>query len=129
MTKYFLELNEEGRILSSTSNEEYKSDDMIEFDMPDDFDFTKQDDYLIVDGELVHDLRQPDPEFQILDLKRKLSETDYAVIKVYETMVTGVPLPDEDAERYADLIVQRREWREQINQLEASLKGSEGENG
>ena len=59
---------------------------------------------------------------QIAQLKQQLAATDYAVIKVYEAMVTGDELPEEEASRYADMIVQRREWRSQINDLEASLE-------
>ena len=40
-------------------------------------------------------------------------------------MVTGEALPDEDAERYAEVIEQRKAWRIQINELEASSEGGD----
>lgn len=58
---------------------------------------------------------------QISILKASLSATDYAVIKVYEAMVTGDALPDDEAERYAEVITQRRQWRSQINELEQEV--------
>ena len=48
-------------------------------------------------------------------LKAKLSETDYAVIKIAEGAAT--------AEEYADVIEQRRAWRKEINGLEAAYGG------
>ena len=43
-------------------------------------------------------------------LKQKLSETDYAVVKIAEGAAT--------AEYYADIIAQRVAWRAEINDLE-----------
>ena len=47
-------------------------------------------------------------------LKRKLSETDYHVIKHAE----GRDVPD-----YASIIAQREEWRAEINRLESEIDG------
>lgn len=58
---------------------------------------------------------------EIARLKRKLSDTDYVAIKVYEAMVSEKAIPDEDATRYAEIIAQREEWRQQINQLESEV--------
>lgn len=52
---------------------------------------------------------------EIEELKRKLSETDYAVIKIAE----GAAQPDE----YSEVIGQRAIWRARINELEAELGG------
>lgn len=49
-------------------------------------------------------------EEHISELKEQLSATDYAVIKIAEGSAT--------VEEYADVIAKRREWREEINQLE-----------
>lgn len=127
--RYFLSLDENGRIGCSTTEEKFAFEGMIEFEMPDDFNVADINNYRIVDGKLIYEKEEPRPERKIIDLKQKLFETDYTVIKVYEAKVTGIPLPDEEAERYADVIAQRREWRSEINQLEASLKGSESDNG
>lgn len=47
---------------------------------------------------------------RVAELKRKLMETDYAIIKIAE----GAATPEE----YADVIAQRQAWRAEINQLE-----------
>ena len=49
------------------------------------------------------------PELEINELKQKLADTDYAVIKIAEGSAT--------VDEYADLITQRREWRKRINEL------------
>lgn len=118
---YFVQTDEDGRITATTDQLEYAGTEMFGFTFPDDFDFFKQDEYRIVDGELIHDPRPDPPEYQIAVLKQQLADTDYTVIKVYEAMVTGDALPDDEAERYAEVITQRRQWRSQINELEASL--------
>lgn len=59
-------------------------------------------------------------EFQIDVLKNKLAATDYVVIKIAEGAATE--------EEYADVIAQRKEWRAQINELEAEQTApSDGE--
>ena len=52
---------------------------------------------------------QTNPELEINELKQKLADTDYAVIKIAEGSAT--------VDEYADLITQRREWRKRINEL------------
>lgn len=126
--KQWVKTDEDGRIYI-TCDEKYAEEDYIEFDFPEDFSFIKQNDYRIVDGELIYDPLPEPPEIQIQSYKAKLASSDYAVIKVYEAMVTGESLPEEEASRYSDLIIQRREWRQKINELEASLKGGEADGG
>lgn len=53
--------------------------------------------------------KQTNPELEINELKQKLADTDYAVIKIAEGSAT--------VDEYADLITQRREWRKRINEL------------
>lgn len=50
---------------------------------------------------------------QIAELKQKLSDTDYAIIKIAEGVAT--------AEKYAEVITQRQIWRSEINVLESEL--------
>ena len=52
-----------GRILATTT-EEYVTEDMGEFDFPESFDFLKQSEYRIQDGELIHDPLPPSDEEQ-----------------------------------------------------------------
>ena len=54
-------VDENGRIGATTDDKEY-AEGMIEIDFPEDFDFTKQDEYRYVDGELVHDPKSPSEE-------------------------------------------------------------------
>lgn len=122
---HFVQVDGNGRINATTPHIEYAGTEMFAFTFPDDFDFSLQNEYRIVEGELIHDPLPEPVDSQITELKRKLLETDYTVIKVYEAMVTGEALPDEDAERYAEVIEQRKAWRIQINELEASSEGGD----
>ena len=60
---------------------------------------------------------QPEPtedellKQKVSDLKFKLFETDYVVIKIAEGEAT--------AEEYSEILAQRKAWRAEINQLEA----------
>lgn len=51
----YVSFTEDGRIGATTPHEEYASEDMIEFDFPEDFDFSKQNQYRIEDDELIFD--------------------------------------------------------------------------
>ena len=55
---------------------------------------------------------------KIDELKAKLAETDYVVIKIAESTSNGTELPEDDAERYADIMAQREQWRKEVNELE-----------
>ena len=67
------------------------------------------DEFIIEDGVAIY---SPLPEKQIVRLKKKLSDTDYIVVKIAEGAAT--------AEEYADIISQRQEWRNEINELEVA---------
>ena len=51
---------------------------------------------------------------EIAELKQKLSDSDYAIIKIAEGAAT--------AEEYADIIAQRAIWRARINELEKEIE-------
>ena len=51
----------------------------------------------------------PEKERAILDLKKKLADTDYIACKIAEGAAT--------LEEYAEIRAQREEWRTQINEL------------
>lgn len=51
--------------------------------------------------------------YKIIELKRKLRETDYKAIKYAEGELS--------AEEYAETKAQRRAWRAEINQLETEI--------
>lgn len=50
--------------------------------------------------------------FKIEELKQKLNETDYCVLKITEGSATY--------DDYSEIIAKRREWRKEINNLEES---------
>ena len=84
-------------------------------ELPEDFDLKNVRDYVLQGGALIRDPyeRTPSAAEQIAALKRKLSETDYAVIKIAEGAATTAD--------YADLIAQRQTWRAEINDLEGRI--------
>lgn len=51
---------------------------------------------------------------RLRDLKQKLIDTDYKIIKCYEASLIGETLPYD----INSLIQERNAWREEINQLE-----------
>lgn len=57
----YVSFDETGRIGATTDVEEY-AEGMSEFNFPDDFDFIKQSEYRIVDGEFIHDPLPPTEE-------------------------------------------------------------------
>lgn len=64
MATYFVQTDEDGRITATTNQLEYAGTEMFGFTFPEDFDFGRQDDYRIINGELVHD-PLPTPEYEI----------------------------------------------------------------
>lgn len=63
------------------------------------------------------DLSRNNKLLQISELKKLLFDTDYQAIKYAEGLLT--------AEEYEPVKQQRQAWRDQINQLEASLNNEE----
>ena len=61
IVKVYASFDEEGRILATTPNSKF-AEGMSEFDFPDDFDFSIQDEYRIQNGELIHDPLPPSEE-------------------------------------------------------------------
>lgn len=119
-TVYIL-LDEDNRVLS-ISEFSIDPEREIAVELPDDLDLSDYENYIYQDGEFVYS-EKPIPVYeQIAELKSNLSRTDYIVTKIAEAQVTGRALPEEDATRYADILIQREQWRAQINELEAQLK-------
>ena len=52
-----------------------------------------------------------DKQYEIAELQAKLSLTDYVVIKIAEGAATK--------EEYADILLQRQQWRKEINRLKS----------
>lgn len=57
----WIQTNEDGYIVASTTHEEF-SEGMTETELPDDFDFDAQNEYRFADGELAHDPPEPSEE-------------------------------------------------------------------
>lgn len=72
----YIATDETGRIGASTPHEQYAKG-MEQFDFPEDFDFAKQNEYRIVDGQLVHDPPPPHVDFEAEreELKRRQMDT------------------------------------------------------
>lgn len=78
--------------------------------------------YIYVNGTF-HQIDDPYPlQSRCSNLKNQLAETDYVAAKIAESLVTGEQFPKDDAARYADVIEQRKQWRIQINELDAELE-------
>lgn len=107
------ETDESGRLQSVTIYPLDTAKPTLE--LPDEFDLKRIRDYVLKNGALEHDPYKPVPSAseRIAALKRKLSETDYAVIKIAEGAATAAD--------YADLIAQRQVWRAEINDLEGRI--------
>ncbi|PKL68941.1 MAG: hypothetical protein CVV28_02170 [Methanobacteriales archaeon HGW-Methanobacteriales-1] len=83
--------------------------------------FNKSIPYLFQGEELVIDENKQfyDIKFnQIVELKKKLSDTDYIVTKTMEYQITGKPIPQE----YNQIMVDRDSWREQINTFQNEME-------
>lgn len=66
----------------------------------------------IVDNRAVKNTTSPEDEkaIRIQELKQKLADSDYAIIKIAEGSA--------EVDEYSDLIEQRKAWRSEINDLE-----------
>lgn len=62
--------------------------------------------------------KEQERQNQIEELKQNLIDTDYMVMKIMEYQIGGIEMPEEDAAKYADIMIQREEWRNKINELE-----------
>lgn len=80
--------------------------------------------YHLVDGVLKKNKKRIIPERekttqeQIIELKAKLSSTDYKIIKCSECQILGLEMPYDVAELHAE----RQALRDQINELQANMQ-------
>lgn len=118
----YIKIDETGRLTAVSEEFHVDEENEIEIDLPDGFVLTEHMHYIYQDGQLVRDDLPPDPTIEIGELRLKLNATDYIVTKIAEAQVTGRVLPEEDATRYADILIQREQWRAQINELEAQME-------
>lgn len=119
-------LDDDGRITCTTPYKEFADEDMQDLDIfPKNFDFANQSDYRVVDGKLVLDPPPIPPEIQLMDLKAKMDSTNDIVLQAYEAKLMGETLDEATSSAYAEVIANRAQWRKQIAEIEAQLKGGE----
>lgn len=94
-------------------------------ELPEGFDVPNYQNYLYQNGEFVYSEKPVSAYIQITELKSNLASTDYIVTKMAEAKVVGRSLLNEDLERYNEILQQRQEWRDKINELEAQLDKTE----
>lgn len=112
---YALNLSEDNRILSVTSDEFAPAEQPRVETLPE----GNIIEYKFINDEFVY---EPLPEVvdnsaRIAELKQNLADTDYIVIKIAEGVATW--------EDYPEIKEQRQSWRDEINQLESEQEVSE----
>lgn len=126
----WVRLDEDGRVCVTSDVKEYADllgesgevlAESVEVDLPEGFDPGRQGDYRLVGGELVEDPAPESPEDEAARLMAELAGTDYVPVKLAEMMISGEELPEGDADRYAGIILRRREIRARINELEGVM--------
>ena len=101
----FIQTDDDGRITASTDAPEY-ADGMQEFDIPEDFDFSKQHEYRIENGELIHDPLPPtDEEIEAQKQAKRREQMETATVLFVRT----ASLTDEQALTVSELF---EEWRD-----------------
>ena len=87
----YVSLDEDGRIYATTEFEEY-AEGMEEFTFPDDFDFNNQNEYRIVDGELVHDPLPPsDEEIAAEETRQRNAQIQLAIPMIVQSYSADIP--------------------------------------
>ena len=109
--KYALNLGEDGRVLSASLAGPLTAPDAVRVDALPEGDIH---DYLFAEGAFVHEPLLPDPKEEaksrILELRQKLADTDYNILKIVEGAATLLEM--------AEVIKNRAAWRREINELE-----------
>ena len=108
--RYALSLDENGRVLSATF-EKYAPKNAVPVDeLPEGNIY----DFKFIDGKFVRAPVLPDPKVvakrTVEDLKRRLADTDYNILKIVEGAAT--------LSEMAETIKKRALWRKEINELE-----------
>lgn len=89
---YYVATDDTGRINVTVENEEYTDDSYFEFTFPDDFDFNNQNEYRIVDDELVHDPLPPsDEEIAAEETRRRNAQIQLAIPMMVQAYSADIP--------------------------------------
>ena len=102
----YVSLTEDGRIGATTSNKKF-AEGMTEFTFPDDFDFAKQDEYKIQNGELIHDPK-PKSEEELAAEKEVNRQQQIALAIPMMLQSNSASIPDAQAVQIPLLF---REWK------------------
>lgn len=108
MIDAFVATDENGRIITTTTHEEFAGG-MQAFKLPDDFNFAKQGDYVIQNGELVHDGAQTEADAR-RKAKAQAAHTRAEQIQAASIMFvrTNAHSLDDDAAQRVDMLFD--EW-------------------
>lgn len=89
---YYVATDDTGRINVTVENEEYTDDSYFEFTFPDDFDFNNQNEYRIVDDELVHDPLPPsDEEIAAEETRQRNAQIQLAIPIMVQSYSADIP--------------------------------------
>lgn len=127
MVKRFVQTDDTGRILAS-SEDGNSIPNSIEFDFPDDFDFSKQDDYKIVDNGseeryLQLDVGKNTLESELNEPQSYLYGTDYITSKFVERFAQCTNMEEMLKtfqwfnKSYSKILDKRQQCRDDINDL------------
>lgn len=114
--KIWIATDSDGRILSSTTEEEY-SEGMTEIEVPDDFDFDHQDDYIYKNGLLSYSQRPPESLDPYVSYQQQIQASIHILTKyLAKDMTDGevLQIPDlmpeyDDTQSYEDGSVVRKD--------------------
>ena len=117
------EIDENGRLQNVTTYPLDETKPMI--DIPDNLTDSIRN-FVLKNGKLVYEVYETvkSAEEQILALKQQLADTDYITAKAVDAMTSADSLTalltalKNIRTEYADVLVQRAEWRKEINELE-----------
>lgn len=120
---YIMVANSDGRVLIFSENDPISVGNSIKVDnAPEEMTSENCQNYIYKNGTFYY-VKDP---MALLDDRacylKQLSKTDYISAKIAESLVTGEQFPEEDATRYAEVIAQRKQWRAQINELDAKIE-------
>lgn len=88
----FVSVDEDGYICATTDDINYAGKDMFLFTFPDDFDFYKQDEYRIIDGELIHDPKPPsEEELAAQEAMERQSQIQLAIPMMVQANSADIP--------------------------------------
>ena len=127
MIRRFVQTDNSGRILVSSENGDTVPNG-FEFDFPDDFDFSNQDDYKIVDGEIVLDVGKGTLESELSERQVYLYETDYITSKFIERFARCTNMEEMMAtfqwfnRSYSSILEKRQQCRDAINEINNTIR-------